>query len=1136
VDCLLFSNGLYTIPADHDFLKNLALGMDFLCQKDPRLWIQSQVYLPNRRSVQTFKKILSQRSLGAFLPKIHCLGGDFIDPEDPFIAQENLDVTEYDPQESLDFTTNTTQHPKDSVLKKSSPLKVIPPFIRKGWITRLVLSHTRGQKNPLPLFVALHLSEALLKLLDQVSIDRADFKGLDELVPENFSKHFEITKGFLQLIAQQWPLLLKEHGYQEFYEALYEKTQYFIKKLQQEEKHEHSSRSLKKGYIIVAGSTGTFSGTGMMMEAISRLSNGYVVFCGPTPQEVQDLPETLYNSHPLKGIHQWFSKYSSLERKNDLRLWPFLTKPVSQGARDRRKLFLESYGLHQGIVQEKLTTYSHKALENSPFLGGIKTSFQKALAQETHGDFPGDFKEARVKTSYHTHEKALEDFFMIPCSCLDQEAQVVALIIKKNMMDNPLKTLSCVTGNSVLARLIQCRLDQWNIPWSYSKGICLKDQKIGCFFSLVLRAAQDCFQPLSWMALLKHPFVAKKTDPHLKEKILSLLERSLRGLALASFSDLFQKDLKALHFAYPRFFRKALQIFQKALEPLTTLEAKTYSIGRWIRSHQEVCQNLYDLFHLWNPKTLGLDQQQERDSTHKTLEPHSAINPCHTPLKEHPGESSKTHNTHGYNTLSKEEHYDALESFLEKWKKASPSYPSVNIHDYIFLFQKFLKQEYIYPNNTSIPSVQILGTLESRLLQSDITILAGLNEGSWPRSVHQDPWLNHEMREKLGLSAQDYYMGLSAQDFWCMLSQKHVYLTRSLWEGGNLTLPSRFWTKIEIALEACHLPHPLDNQWVNWAKQLDHYKNPLQSPTPLSKPLVPPMPCPPLKDRPGSCSVTDLNLWIQNPYHFYAKKILKLPILEPLQSTVGPKEFGTLLHAILETILKRSFQEESPEYNFGPKHSWAFYEKVQEEFLEPFKKFPQHYPFWKYRIEKILRWFYAVDEKERPNIKKSFLEIMGKMDIPTNGGSFGVFAKADRLDLLQDGSWSIIDYKTGSIPTKNDVISGKSWQLPLEAILLINGCFPTDPLNKSPITRTQGIQEKKVLIHSLSFWILHGKHHGGEMIQWGQEILKELPHLELFLKDWIAQFHQETTPYWAQKKPSVFHKEYDILSRLGDWQ
>ena len=54
----------------------------------------------------------------------------------------------------------------------------------------------------------------------------------------------------------------------------------------------------------------------------------------------------------------------------------------------------------------------------------------------------------------------------------------------------------------------------------------------------------------------------------------------------------------------------------------------------------------------------------------------------------------------------------------------------------------------------------ILGPLEARLLDFDLVVLGGLNEGTWPRDAATDPWLSRPMRAQLGLDPPERRTGL----------------------------------------------------------------------------------------------------------------------------------------------------------------------------------------------------------------------------------------------------------------------------------------------------------------------------------------------------------------------------------------
>ena len=82
------------------------------------------------------------------------------------------------------------------------------------------------------------------------------------------------------------------------------------------------------------------------------------------------------------------------------------------------------------------------------------------------------------------------------------------------------------------------------------------------------------------------------------------------------------------------------------------------------------------------------------------------------------------------------------------------------------------------------PRLAILGPLEARLQRFDLTILGGLNEGSWPGATSADPWFSRPMRATLGLEQPERSIGLAAHDFAVLAAGPCVLLTRSLKADG----------------------------------------------------------------------------------------------------------------------------------------------------------------------------------------------------------------------------------------------------------------------------------------------------------------------------------------------------------------
>lgn len=67
------------------------------------------------------------------------------------------------------------------------------------------------------------------------------------------------------------------------------------------------------------------------------------------------------------------------------------------------------------------------------------------------------------------------------------------------------------------------------------------------------------------------------------------------------------------------------------------------------------------------------------------------------------------------------------------------------------LLDALMSGKQVRPDYNLHPRLSILGPIEARLIQADLVILAGLNEGTWPQDPGHDPWMSRPMRDKFGL-------------------------------------------------------------------------------------------------------------------------------------------------------------------------------------------------------------------------------------------------------------------------------------------------------------------------------------------------------------------------------------------------
>jgi ATP-dependent helicase/nuclease subunit B len=267
--------------------------------------------------------------------------------------------------------------------------------------------------------------------------------------------------------------------------------------------------------------------------------------------------------------------------------------------------------------------------------------------------------------------------------------------------------------------------------------------------------------------------------------------------------------------------------------------------------------------------------------------------------------------------------------------------------------------------------------------------------------------------------------------------------------------------------------------------------------------------------RPRRLSVSDVGVWMRDAYELYAKRILKLKALDALDADPGALERGIIIHAVLERFV-RAFPDALP-----PDAEQRLLALGREEF-ERFVHRPQVGALWWPRFEQVARWVIAQERARRPALSRVHGEVHGQLEIAGPAGPFVLNARADRLERHPDGRVTVIDYKTGGLPERKDVIAGLQPQLPLEAAMVEAGAF-------AAIGRAD--------VAELCFWRLKGDVAGGE-----ERDAAKLPPAELAqaalegLARLVAHYDRPGTDYPAKPKPRVaWRGDYDHLARRGEW-
>lgn len=353
--------------------------------------------------------------------------------------------------------------------------------------------------------------------------------------------------------------------------------------------------------------------------------------------------------------------------------------------------------------------------------------------------------------------------------------------------------------------------------------------------------------------------------------------------------------------------------------------------------------------------------------------------------------------------------------------------------DYEVLIGQYLSDGEVREADQSHPDVLIWGTLEARVQSADIVILGGLNEGTWPAAPSPDPWLNRTMRRQAGLLLPERRIGLSAHDFQIAACAPEVVISRAIRDNEAETVPSRWVSRLLNllgGLEATGGVDALKAMRGRGARLLKAVEA-METPGHTIDPAPRPSPRPPATARPRQLSVTRIKTLIRDPYAIYARHVLGLKPLDPLVHSPDAAMRGSLTHDILEAFLSDGPDPADP----------AAYDRlltVAETVLTRDCPWPAVQRLWLARVERFARPFLEGEIARQGRATPGNLENRGKTRL--DDVDFTLVAKADRLDLTEDGQVWIYDYKTGTAPGPAAQTAFDK-QLHLEAAMVERGGF-----------------------------------------------------------------------------------------------
>ena len=723
------------------------------------------------------------------------------------------------------------------------------------------------------------------------------------------------------------------------------------------------------------------------------------------------------------------------------------------------KLLINGLDIDRGEVRDFVKDFVGANLDDKNRLARTRVLEEALVPASRTADWLARIEKLETDFGSVIFDNAVDGLSLIEARSDAEEALAIALILREALEDKT-KTAALVTPDQALARRVRARLCRWDVDVDMSQGEPLAETSIGVFLDAVLSVSQSPESPLEKAVLFGHSLTGLGQEP---------------AQVLATWHNI---------------ERTAYRVEQKIGEPPRALS--------------EIENALND----------ALAPLIELDGNGPAPVWASALISAAEAIARRPEQE-------GSQFLWRGEAGERAAQLLEHIVVYGDNLPDVDAAGFAHLMRQLMTGSVVRPRGGTHPRLSILGPLEARMLDADIIILGGLNEGIWPASPSPGPFLSRGMRRDMKLSLPERRYGLAAHDFFELASNPKVYLTRSKRSDSGPTIASRWVWRLKTLLQGAvgeagvKMRLGTADQYLTLAQKLDFVSAKDVKPAEAPKPA-------PAKDKRWttekgrSLSITEVKTLIRDPYSIYGKHVLRLKRLKDLGHQNGASEFGSAIHLGIENFLK---QKTAP---FTETDDAAMIEALNEAF--------HLYGYSPEIIAKENARFQVIAEGLRTELnaraidsfEQKGLEVWGEATILDR--DFTVRGKMDYVERGIEG-YGFVDFKTGAPASDAEVSAGFDPQLPLAAFILREGGLKG---HKAANTARLGYMRIKGSNGDFKYTPIGEKKKPVEQLV--EESIETLTKL-------IDRYDDPATPYESQVRSKYTNSwsDFDDLARRSEW-
>ncbi len=345
------------------------------------------------------------------------------------------------------------------------------------------------------------------------------------------------------------------------------------------------------------------------------------------------------------------------------------------------------------------------------------------------------------------------------------------------------------------------------------------------------------------------------------------------------------------------------------------------------------------------------------------------------------------------------------------------------------IYKQLLDMAEVSFEGEPLEGLQIMGVLESRVLDFETVIVTSLNEGTFPAGKSQQSFIPYDVKRELGLPTYKEKDAIYTYHFYHLLQRaRNVYLiynTQS--DGFDAGERSRFITQLEVA------PHSSHNiTFLEMAPDL-----PLKPSVPIRIEKTPSVMTKLKAFGERGISPSAIGTYLRNPVEFYLKYVLYVREDETVEESIAANTLGTIIHATLENLYTPYLKHEITVKDLN-QCLMAADEEVKKQFkavyregeiskgrnLIAFEIAKRHvHNFLRLEISRIEQGETIYIEALETSLERSFEHPLLQFPVNLKGN-------VDRIERIfqSDGTtrMRIVDYKTGRVEARNLVL--KTWE------------------------------------------------------------------------------------------------------------